>query len=232
MTCQLANVNIARLRQNEKEYSMHVHSNPLDKMVNRANQLCLIRFLMAVIAVFILYYLPGPKNSLLAASLIFTSVLFDAVDGALARKLGISGEIGSLTDIYTDHAVANTLWIAFAVFGCISLWVPIITSTRDLLVDYLRQITAVATGKNCFAQVANQKFSWLVSSRFMRAFYGSLKLTSWCLLALSCYLNAYLLELIIPYLIWSTCLVCIIRAIPSISVGWPYAVYYWPTTHQ
>lgn len=192
------------------------------QVVNPANVICIIRALLAFVAVGLLI---EDGSRLIVCTLVFTSVILDAVDGIVARWFGFDGEVGALTDIYTDHIIANALWVLFAVVGVIPIWVPLLTTTRDMVVDYCRQVTAVVTGQNGFQQVGCSRLRWIVSSRFMRAFYAGCKLVSWCLLVIAPLVASTYLDTFLMYLVWFTCFLCIIRALPAMSVSWRYVIF-------
>ena len=193
--------------------------------INPANIICIVRVILAFVAIYLLLEVKGTTGNLCASGIIFVAIMLDAVDGMVARWFGFEGEVGKLSDLYADHIVANIFWVSFSSLGLISVWVPLITTTRDMIVDWLRQVYSSATGMNGFQQVDSSRFKWIVSSRFMRAFYAGLKLCSWSGLVLSLFFSV-----MTPYvqvLIGITVVVCLLRAIPSISVSWRYVVYFW-----
>ena len=126
--------------------------------------------------------------------------------------MAFRGEVGKLSDLYADHIVANAVWVTLAFLDLVPIWVPLITTTRDLVVDWFRQTGAFCTGLNGFEQVENSRFRWLVSSRWMRASYGGLKLVVWGFALASIFMS---LGVVLPLIVWVTVAVCLLRALPS-----------------
>ena len=190
--------------------------------INVANLISITRAVLAFVAAGLLLYGEGKSFALAAASVILIAVLLDALDGRIARRFGYQSKIGELSDLYTDHILANTVWVALSYLGFVSVWVPLITTTRDLIVDWFRQAGLVATGLNGFEQAFESRFKWVVSSREMRALYGVLKVFSWIGVSLASFLP---IENQMQAIVWTTVAVCILRALPSISVNWKHIVF-------
>jgi len=187
--------------------------------INVANLISIARAFLAFVAAGLLLYGDGESFAVAAASVIFIAVFLDALDGHIARKFGYQSKVGELTDLYTDHILANTVWVVLSYFGFVSVWVPLTTTTRDLIVDWFRQAGFTVTGLNGFEQVRLSRFQWIVSSRHMRALYGGLKACSWVgLLVLP-------MESQMPIVVWITVAVCLLRSFPSISVNWKHIVF-------
>ncbi len=148
----------------------------------QANLVTLIRVLLVFVVVALFQV-----NVYMSAAMLVLSVLviwMDALDGYVARKLGISSDFGALFDIVGDRIVENVFWIYFATVGLIPMWVPIIVITRTALTDVTRSM-AFQTGKTPFGEKTMMESWWarsLVSSRFSRAAYGIIKAFGFCYL--------------------------------------------------
>ena len=126
-------------------------------------------------------------------------ILSDALDGFIARTFKMESDFGAKLDIWADRFVELAYWLFFALIGLCSYWFFALFLIRGLVVDFISRKNSKPLGD-----------SWLRSSRFMRGFYGFLKLTSFVVLIL------------IPNSIYSfwvlvlTLVVCYLRAIPVI----------------
>ncbi len=190
--------------------------------INPANIISIARAGTAFWVVFLLIEVQTYPAALLAVALVSIAVLFDALDGVIARAFACESKIGEACDICADHILANLLWIGLAQLGCVSVWVPILTSTRDTLVDCMRLAQLYATHLNFFEQVGETRFRWIVSSRCMRGGYGALKLLSWiaCIVSLH-----HPIDHLLQALVALTLIVCFIRAIPAVAASWRYIIF-------
>ncbi len=194
-----------------------------------ANLLTLLRILL-VFAVIGLYRIAFWTD---VAALCLTAVVIymDALDGLLARRLGIASKLGALFDITGDRIVENVLWVYFAAIGMVSLWAAVIVVARSFLVDWLRVVAFSQEGTTPFGEKTMLKTSWakaLASSRFSRGLYGVTKAIVFVylggLLALEsgrAELGWRLaesslkgLQLAGQILVWLTVFMCIVRGIP------------------
>jgi phosphatidylglycerophosphate synthase len=110
----------------------------------------------------------------------------DALDGIVARHLGVASELGGVLDITADRIVEHVLWITFAVMGQVELWVPLVVMTRSFLVDTVRSL-ALAHGREAFGSASMSRSAltrFLTSSRATRNAYGGTKLAAFVLLGL------------------------------------------------
>ncbi len=120
------------------------------------------------------------------AGLILTVVVItmDALDGYLARRLGVASELGALIDITADRIVEHVFWIYFATVHLVGVWVPIVVVTRSFLVDTARSV-AFSKGKTPFGEKTMMRAGithFLVASRFSRSLYGVAKVAAFVVL--------------------------------------------------
>ena len=146
------------------------------------------------------------------------------MDGWVARKLGETSLFGSVLDIATDRTLEYTLWIVYAHLGLISILVPLIVIIRGTSVDAIRSV-GMRSGDRAFDQIKSPLNKFLVSSRFMRAFYGAVKAIAAVLLTLVAALQAaqsswyqliYQTALVFT---WISVITCVIRGIPVLIEG-------------
>ena len=128
----------------------------------------------------------SPLAAGLAVALIVVVIAMDALDGIVARRLGVASKLGGILDITADRIVEHVFWITFAVGHQVALWVPLVVMTRSFLVDAVRGLALVegrtAFGSDSMARSPLSRF--LTASRAMRNAYGAAKLTSFVLLGL------------------------------------------------
>ena len=189
-------------------------------LLNFPNAVTFFRIVLVFIAVYFLF----SKNAelyLYSAMLIFVLILFDWLDGIVARCLNSSNEFGNVIDIVGDRIVENVLWIAFAFIHSVPIWVPFVVITRGFITDGFRSY-ALSKGKTAFGKKTMMKGNigiFFVSSRFSRALYGIAKTITFILLALHLYsksmnqANAEFLGMAAFGFVLFTVAFCVIRGI-------------------
>ncbi len=141
----------------------------------------------------------------------------DQLDGYLARKLNLVSKLGGILDIACDRIVEMTYWIAFAVLGWTSIWIPLLFLLRGNLVDairaYYQDKGLTAFGDTTMMQSSIGKF--LVASNFSRFSYAVAKALAFCLLILN-HTNIKFagLSSIASFFVNFACLFCVIRGLP------------------
>jgi len=119
-----------------------------------------------------------------AVALVVLVIAMDALDGIVARRMGLASELGGVLDITADRIVEHVFWITFAALGLVALWIPLVVMTRSFLVDAVRALALssghTAFGERTMARSALTRF--LTASRFMRNAYGGAKLAAFVLL--------------------------------------------------
>jgi len=138
-----------------------------------ANLLTLIRFLLLFVLVALAYEAP-PVLQQADVLLLIVIIALDGLDGYVARRRGETSVFGSVFDIAVDRVVENVLWIVLADMNLVSIWVAIVFITRSLLVDSIRG-HAAAQGLTPFGMMKTGLGKFIVSGRFMRGFYGTVK---------------------------------------------------------
>jgi len=153
-----------------------------------ANIITLLRFPLLFIFIGLIY----TKNStviLWCVPFIVLITLMDTFDGLIARARGEVSLLGSALDIAVDRAFEIVLWVTFAHLGLISLIIPIVAIVRGTMTDAIRSVGMI-DGEAAFDQVKHPISRFVVSSRFMRDFYGTVKGGAFALLTLSLALMA------------------------------------------
>jgi len=188
-----------------------------------ANIITVARFPLLFIYLGILYY---GNQTLMFWNVLLIFIIFnlDSLDGWVARKLNEASLLGSVLDIATDRTLEYVLWVVYAHLGLIPILVPIIVIIRGTSVDAVRSVR-IKSSLSAFEQIQSPLSKFLVSSRFMRGFYGAAKgsAASFLTLALALQSNSgpwpnlvYQTGLIFTWI--SVCL-CVIRGLPVLIEG-------------
>lgn len=173
-----------------------------------------------------------------AVAVVLTVIVFymDALDGYVARKFGVESDFGALFDITGDRIVEHVYWIFFTAQGMVSIWVPIIFISRSFLVDTVRSVAFSKEGKTPFGEKSMMRSRvtlFLTAGRFMRGFYGVMKVLTFFLLGTILALEAdpglllsHLpgefmpgLRLFTTVCVWLTTALCLVRGIPVLWDG-------------
>lgn len=147
-----------------------------------ANAVTLSRLIFLALSVYLLH-LPDLTARLAAFGLIIFTIFIDAIDGMIARRRGSASALGAVLDIAIDRVVENVFWITFVSLRLVPLWVALVVVTRGILTDSVRGF-AMGQGMQPFEMMKTSWGRWLVSQRFMRAFYGFTKAVTFPALAL------------------------------------------------
>ena len=86
-----------------------------------------------------------------ALSLPVVAIAMDALDGIVARRMGLTSKLGAVLDITADRIVEHVYWITFAVIQMVPLWIPLVVVTRSFVVDAVRGF-ALARGRTAFGE--------------------------------------------------------------------------------
>ena len=188
------------------------------------NSIVAIRVVFAFAAV-VLMRLDMPWAGMSAIVLIVVSIAMDGLDGYVARRMGLASRFGSVLDITADRIVENVFWIAFAVAGVVSLWVPLIVMTRSFLVDAARGV-ALASGKTAFGDSTMMRSSltrFLTGSRLMRNAYGVAKTSAFVLLGVVVAWGGGAALLLAAHgCVAAAVALCLVRGVPVLSDARPY----------
>ncbi len=189
-----------------------------------ANLITLIRFPLIFIYLLLIYF-GGPVAALWCVPLVAFIFYLDTIDGFVARILGEVSLLGSALDIATDRTLEIVLWVAFADLKLIPVIIPLIAIVRGTTVDAIRAV-GIGQGTAAFDQVKHPFNRFLVSSRFMRNFYGITKAVAFVFLTLSLWLKEAFLPqfptilLVAEILSWITITLTVVRGLPVLIEGY------------
>jgi CDP-diacylglycerol--glycerol-3-phosphate 3-phosphatidyltransferase len=189
-----------------------------------ANIITISRFPLLFLYIAILY-VGGNKALEWNVPFIILIFILDWVDGWVARRRGEQSLLGSVLDIATDRSLEYVLWVIYAHLGLISVLVPVIVLIRGTTVDAVRSL-GMKEGLSAFDQVQSPLNRFLVSSRFMRALYGTVKAVAAGLLTLAYALIKSGSNWRVPVyqaalgFTWFSVFICVIRGIPVLVEGY------------
>lgn len=111
--------------------------------MNLPNRITLFRIFL--VPAFLVAYLArplgdGPANQWLALSLFVTAAVTDALDGYLARRLGLVTNFGKLVDPLADKLLVCSALVAFVHTGAVPVWAAIVIVAREFYVSGFRQL--------------------------------------------------------------------------------------------
>jgi len=190
-----------------------------------ANLITISRFPLLFIFILMLY-LGNSTVHLISVPLLFIAMMFDSLDGIIARRTGNVSLSGSVLDIAADRMYELILWVSFADLGLIPVAIPLIVIARTVLTDSIRSL-GVHDGKAPFDQHETRLGKFIVRSRWMRLVYGFSKLLSFCGLALGLALSGFpegtasyeassKVILIFQINSWIAVTFCVVRGLPVI----------------
>ena len=125
--------------------------------MNLPNKITIARIVLAIIMIILLlipwydlgikfheYYINGSVINLkyiIAGVLFLIGSITDFVDGYLARSRNMVTDFGKVADAIADKILVNGLLIILAYDRMISVLIPVVIITRDIIVDSLKMIS-------------------------------------------------------------------------------------------
>jgi CDP-diacylglycerol--glycerol-3-phosphate 3-phosphatidyltransferase len=109
--------------------------------VNIPNLLTMGRVVMIPVFIWLLD-LNTPKDNLWAAIVFTLAALTDALDGYLARRLGVVSVLGKLLDPLADKLIVMAALVWMVPMGRVPAWVVVALLARDISVTGLRSVAA------------------------------------------------------------------------------------------
>lgn len=122
----------------------------------------ILSFLLLVLLVFPMFKIGvefpilhlGPTGSkilvdskyLIAGCIFLIAATTDFLDGYLARKKNLVTDLGKVMDAIADKMLVNGVLIILAVNGFISVIIPVVIVTRDIIVDSIKMIVGKREG--------------------------------------------------------------------------------------
>ncbi len=98
--------------------------------------------------------------------------LTDFVDGHLARKYNLVTDIGKVMDAIADKILVNAVLIVLAVNGYISVVVPVVIVSRDIIVDSIKMVAGQKSGAVGASKTGKIKTACMMSGITLLFFYN------------------------------------------------------------
>ena len=99
--------------------------------------------------------------------------LTDFLDGHLARKYNLVTDIGKVMDAIADKILVNAVLIVLAVNGYISVVVPVVIVSRDIIVDSIKMVAGQKSGAVGASKTGKIKTACMMSGITLLFFYNS-----------------------------------------------------------
>lgn len=99
-------------------------------MVNVPNLITLGR----ILAVPIMIWAIASNQMLVAFAVFLAAGLSDAVDGYLAKRLGMASELGAYLDPLADKTLLVSTYVALGISGALPRWLVILVVSRDVMI--------------------------------------------------------------------------------------------------
>ncbi len=115
------------------------------------------------------------------ALMIVLIILLDALDGIVARHMKKKSKHGAMIDILADRAVELIILFVYAKWGLISYIFPLVFAVRGLLTDVLRILNNIYKDNQFKEPLSIGK----ADKRFMRGFYGFIKLAAFSIILIN-----------------------------------------------
>ena len=98
--------------------------------------------------------------------------LTDFLDGHLARKYNLVTDIGKVMDAIADKILVNAVLIVLAVNGYISVVVPVVIVSRDIIVDSIKMVAGQKSGAVGASKAGKIKTACMMSGITLLFFYN------------------------------------------------------------
>lgn len=140
--------------------------------MNLPNKLTMLRIFLSIVILILLgvnwsqlniswpVYLLGGKvvlrlNYIISAVIFVIASLTDMLDGKIARKKNLVTDFGKVMDAIADKVLVNGVLIVLAYNHDISLIIPLIIVSRDIIVDSIKMVSG-SKGKVVAASIAGK----------------------------------------------------------------------------
>ena len=98
--------------------------------------------------------------------------LTDFLDGHLAKKYNLVTDIGKVMDAIADKILVNAVLIVLAVNGYISVVVPVVIVSRDIIVDSIKMVAGQKSGAVGASKTGKIKTACMMSGITLLFFYN------------------------------------------------------------
>ena len=118
------------------------------------------------------------KDFIIDSKYIICGVIFliasltDFLDGYLARKYNLVTDLGKVMDAIADKILVNGVLIVLAVEGYISVIIPVIIVSRDIIVDSIKMVAGQKNGAVGASMAGKVKTSFMLVGITLLFFYN------------------------------------------------------------
>jgi CDP-diacylglycerol--glycerol-3-phosphate 3-phosphatidyltransferase len=149
-----------------------------------ANFITASRLILLLLVIFLVYF-GSPLTHLLNVFLLILVFVSDGLDGYIARKRNETSLFGAVFDIAADRIVELCLWVVFVDIAMVPVWIPLVFIARGIMTDSIRTAERQTKTQDPFEITESRVARILVSGRFIRGFYATIKAIAFCLLMLA-----------------------------------------------
>src|ERR1700743_1406689 len=104
------------------------------RRVSVPNSIPNIKTLGRILLVPIIIWAIASDQMALAFAVFVVAGVSDAVDGFLAKRFGMTSELGALLDPLADKALLVSIFIALGIWGAWPRWIVILVVSRDIMI--------------------------------------------------------------------------------------------------
>ena len=108
---------------------------------------------------------------LLCGVIFLIASLTDFLDGHLARKYNLVTDMGKVLDAIADKILVNGVLILLAVEGYISVVIPVIIVSRDIIVDSIKMVAGQKSGAVGASKTGKIKTACMLTGIVLLFFY-------------------------------------------------------------
>lgn len=98
--------------------------------MNLPNLITIARILLVPVVVWAI----ASREMQIAFLLFLIAGVSDAIDGFLAKRFGMSSELGAYLDPLADKAMLMSIYVSLSIAGLLPLWVVIAVVSRDVMI--------------------------------------------------------------------------------------------------
>ncbi len=108
---------------------------------------------------------------LLCGVIFLIASLTDFLDGHLARKYNLVTDMGKVLDAIADKILVNGVLILLAVEGYISVIIPVVIVSRDIIVDSIKMVAGQKSGAVGASKIGKAKTACMLTGIVFLFFY-------------------------------------------------------------
>ena len=156
--------------------------------MNVPNRITICRIILSIILLIMLIFplekigiifpeIMVKENFIIDSKYLISGVIFmiasltDFLDGHLARKYNMVTDIGKVMDAIADKLLVNGVLIILAFEGYISVIIPVIIVSRDIIVDSIKMVAGAKNGAVGASKTGKAKTAFMMVGLTLLFFY-------------------------------------------------------------